>query len=250
MRSARRVRSGSEWSDAEQRLAGDRYRALGDRELLMAMRSGESAAFDEFVARFHPILLHYARLARVPSEAREELVIELLGDAASRFVSAEHPLPGSVAAYLVTALRHRALNMRRDRARRMQRCDDALDTVGAPGEWAVVSLCSEATVRASRSPDWDTPSMSPALVGLAAALDQKLSDDERRLLGWLAHYIPQRQIATWLGISHAAVAKRVERLRARLRVDAERYVAEQSPVEQSELHRFFQRVAHQESDHD
>ena len=45
-----------------------------DYDIVVAMRRGESAAFEQFVERFHRILLDYARRAGVPASERDELV--------------------------------------------------------------------------------------------------------------------------------------------------------------------------------
>ena len=52
-----------------------------------------------------------------------------------------------------------------------------------------------------------------------------MSEEERRLLDWVAARIPQRTIAEWLGLSYEATAKRISRLVRRLRATALREVA-------------------------
>ena len=79
------------------------------------------------------------------------------------------------------------------------------------------ALCSESSQRASAGPGWEPPRPSRAVASLATALLADLSEDERLLLVWVSHHVPYREIAAWLGIGYAAVGKRVERLRARLR---------------------------------
>jgi RNA polymerase sigma factor (sigma-70 family) len=196
------------------------------------MRRDDEEAFVEFVTRFHALLLRHARLARVPVEDQEAVVVEVLGDMAERLTSQSVRIPRSMAGYLVTSLRNRLLNERRSEARRRQLGEAALSEIETHRERAMVDLCSEASLRASRG-----------AARLAAALDRELSDDERRLVSWLGQHVTQRQIAAWLGISLAATAKRVLRLRTRLRDAADAYIAELDPAEQRELHDFFRRMA-------
>lgn len=69
-----------------------------------------------------------------------------------------------------------------------------------------------------------------------------LSDDERLLLVWVGHHVPYREIASWLGIGYAAVGKRVERLRARLRARADVHLAASSDAERRVLETLFTRA--------
>jgi RNA polymerase sigma factor (sigma-70 family) len=207
------------------------------------MRRDDEEAFVEFVTRFHALLLRHARLARVPVEDQEAVVVEVLGDMAERLTSQSVRIPRSMAGYLVTSLRNRLLNERRSEARRRQLGEAALSEIETHRERAMVDLCSEASLRASRGAAWEPFPTRPALARLAAALDRELSDDERRLVSWLGQHVTQRQIAAWLGISLAATAKRVLRLRTRLRDAADAYIAELDPAEQRELHDFFRRMA-------
>jgi hypothetical protein len=70
-------------------------------------------------------------------------------------------------------------------------------------------------------------------------LDASLSVDDRELLTAIADGVPAREIASWMGISHAAVRKRTERLRARLVELAQSFVEVLSDSEAAELRRLF-----------
>lgn len=221
---------------------GRRYREMAERELLLAMRRDDERAYAEFVARFHPVLLRAARAAGVDVWERDALATDVLCDVAARLVAPEAKAPRSLEGYLVTSLRHRAANARRDAARRRRWSERALVEMDTHHERAVLPLCSAGTVRASRGAAWEPPSLSPALARLAAALDAELEEDERRVVGWLAHGITHREIAGWLGIAQAAASKRISRLRARLRAAAERHASDCAPDERAELDRFFGRI--------
>ena len=62
------------------------------------------------------------------------------------------------------------------------------------------------------------------------------------MLVWVSHHVPQREIAAWLGVSYAAAAQRICRLRQRLRASAARYVATLPAAERDEIARFLRRA--------
>jgi RNA polymerase sigma factor (sigma-70 family) len=179
---------------------------LADRGLIVAMRCADRGALAEFYRRFRPVLAVAAR--RLTSDAidGEAIVEDVLTDAAVYFVTTTKPAPGSVAGYLVRMLRNRVLNALRSRDRRDRREDAS--AVAAP---LVVP------------PEALEP--NAAVVRLAAVLDATMSEDDRLVATWHGNGVPQQQIAEWLGVSYPALCKRVSRLRARLRVVAERHMA-------------------------
>jgi RNA polymerase sigma factor (sigma-70 family) len=189
--------------------------ALADRGLIVAMRCQDRGALAEFYRRFRPVLVVAARRLTADAVDGEAIVEDVLTDAAVRFVSTTTPIPGSVAGYLVRMLRNRVLNAVRSRDRLAQRVTDAACT-------------SEHAERTSAGAEHEierhtTP--APAVARLAAALDAAMTEDERMLATWLANGVAQQQIADWVGVSYAALCKRVSRLRARLRVVAERHMS-------------------------
>jgi hypothetical protein len=72
-------------------------------------------------------------------------------------------------------------------------------------------------------------------------LEEGLSDQERDVLAWVSEHRPQSQIADWLGISHPAARKRLERLRARLEEMATQYRHSLSGRDRRDVDRFFDR---------
>jgi DNA-directed RNA polymerase specialized sigma24 family protein len=104
------------------------------------------------------------------------------------------------------------------------------------------AVLSESTMRASESEDREDPRAPAALEHLVDLLDQELTDDERQLLSWLGSWVPQSEIAEWLGISHGAARNRVMRLRERLKRAAIRCAAELSIAERRELERYLRRM--------
>jgi DNA-directed RNA polymerase specialized sigma24 family protein len=206
------------------------------------MRAGDPAAFREFVARFRPLLRATARRLDAPLVPGDDLVEELLGDAALALTAAGARTPRSLAAYLVASLRHRFLNAERERRRRQASAERAWGTAEG-SEGVVESTYGEATLRASRgAAGADAAPGGGALGRLAEALLAPLGETERALLVWASHDVPHREIARWLGITHAAARKRVERLRERLRADAVRYAAGASAADRAVLERFFRRA--------
>ena len=59
---------------------------------------------------------------------------------------------------------------------------------------------------------------------------------------WTSNFIPYRQIGCWLSIGYAAVGKRIERIRLRLRTYTAEYAATLPGGEREELARFFHRA--------
>lgn len=218
--------------------------AAADYEIVVAMRRGETAAFAQYVERFHRILLDYARRAGLPDAERDEFVGELLDDVAMQFMLRSTPLPQNPRLYLLSAFRNKLLNRKRARLRRERVVSEAARDAYAGGERAgaeVAAGCSESMLRASRGPGWDGPSLPRMLERLSGRLSEALSDDERLLLVAVAENIPQREIAEWLGVSYVVARKRLERLRARLTDVAMRYANSLEPDDARELQRFFQR---------
>jgi DNA-directed RNA polymerase specialized sigma24 family protein len=191
---------------------------LGDRALVAAMRGEERRALVEFYRRFRPVLLvAVARLGGAVPDG-DALVEDVLTDAAVHFIGTLTPVPQSVAGYLVRGLRNRVLNDVRSRGRLAQLVREAADPV--PDAESIVAGCSsEYARRASAGPGRDEGegALSPMVARVAAVIDAAMTDEERVVATWLAHGVTQRQIAEWLGITEAAAAKRVSRLRARLR---------------------------------
>ena len=218
-------------------------RALGDVALVEAMRRGEADALREFLLRFEPLLEHHAHRLGASGGERDDLVGETLEDAALALVAPNAVVPRSLPAYLVTALRNRLLNARRGArgagaARVREPVPRDTDRASAVDE----GLCSESTLRASAGPAWEPPRPSRAVGALAVALLDDLSDDERMLLVWVSHHVPYREIAQWLGLGYAAVGKRVERLRARLRAKADLHLASLDDTDRAALEALFTRA--------
>jgi len=213
-------------------------RALGDAALVEAMRRGDTSALREFLLRFEPLLDHHAHRLGASGGERDDLVGETLEDAALALVVPNAATPRSLPAYLVASLRNRIFNSRRAAtgARRVR--EAALGDRPSADD----ALCSESSQRASAGQAWDPPRPSRAVAALATALLADLSDDERLLLVWVSHHVPYREIAAWLGIGYAAVGKRVERLRARLRARADQHLAASSDAERRALETLFTRA--------
>jgi DNA-directed RNA polymerase specialized sigma24 family protein len=211
-------------------------RGWDDATLVAALRREERQAFAELYGRFAPRLARLARLWGVPDGEREPLAAEVLGDVAMSLVRHAAPAPRSLAAYLATALRRRVGVAARARGRRARLAGAADDSRGDARPVAPPShdpeitgdvgrlLCSEHALRAA-DPDASPAPLDPAVARLAGHLIAGIGDDDRRLLLWLAHDVPLRTAAGWLGIGYEAAGKRAQRLRARLRRKAEEHVA-------------------------
>jgi DNA-directed RNA polymerase specialized sigma24 family protein len=236
----RAPKASSEGASSMRRTSG----AIKDYDIIVAMRRGEAVAFEQYIERFHGILLDYARRAGVAPSERDELVSELLDDVAIQLVTRSGPLPQNPRMYLLSALRHRLLNRKRGSERRRRVVSEAArasyaDRDPAAGESA--AGCSEEMLRASHGPEWEGTPLPRVLERLAGRLSEALRDDERLLLVAVAENIPQREIAEWLGVSYVVARKRLERLRARLTDVAMQYANTLEPDDARELQRFFHR---------
>jgi DNA-directed RNA polymerase specialized sigma24 family protein len=215
-----------------------------DYDIVVAMRRGEAAAFEQYIERFHRNLLDYARRAGVSQSERDELVSELLDDVAIQLMTRSAPLPQNPRMYLLSALRHKLLNRKRGSERRRRVVSEAARAAYADGDRAAgesAAGCSEEMLRASHGPEWEGAPLPRVLERLAGRMSEALGDDERMLLVAVAENIPQREIAEWLGVSYTVARKRLERLRARLTDVAMQYTNTLEPDDARELQRFFHR---------
>ena len=219
---------------------------LDEEALVRAMRRGEAAAFHTFVDRFHRVLVAYGRRLRLRDDERNELAYEVLDDVALELVASTTAPPRGLKLYLVAAFRHRFLNRWRAALRRSNAVREGAEHANeGPDDHDERSAAgaSQDLLRASRGPDWEDASLSPILERLSTMLDEGLTSEERQLLVAISENVPQREIAEWLGVSHAAARKRLERLRVRLADAAARYAGSLDAEDARELERFFRRCA-------
>jgi len=87
-----------------------------DKQYLAALAQGNDAAFEALFTRYYAGLLRYANtLLRYPTDAAEDVVAEVFGTLwTSR---AQLAVAGSLAAYLYTAVKHRAFDRLREQRR-------------------------------------------------------------------------------------------------------------------------------------
>lgn len=236
---ASRWTSGVESDDGERQ---SRYRNAGDRALIDGMRTLDPAALEEFVARFEDLVTLRAKKHRVPLAERRAWVADLLYDVAGTLSrQARGTVPEHLAGYLIGACRRKALAMARDRLVREQIEDALAREGGGAAEHAVLSVCSEHSVRSTYGADVEPAPLPPVLERLVSMFDEGISDDERQLLAWIGQRIPYSEIAQWLGDTRTAVAKRVSRLRGRLIESALRFGTTLEREDRRELLRFLRR---------
>ncbi|MEP6690612.1 MAG: hypothetical protein ABJD07_05610 [Gemmatimonadaceae bacterium] len=199
--------------------------------------------------RFAPLLTVEARRLRVAEDERDALVTDLLDDAILRVLEPGTVVPRSLAAYLMTSLRRRVLNTRRASARRVrivrEAAPGATDAANFSGralvELDVSAICSEGTRRASAGPGRDAEPVAVSVLRLAELIARALTTEEQRLLEWVGNHVPQREIASWLGINYEAAGKRIRRLRARLIASSHAYLATLDPADRLALERLIER---------
>ena len=190
--------------------------SANDAALVGRLRLGDEDAFREYFDRYAPLLREMARRYGVRDDT-ESLVTDVLDDVAERVRAHRVPKATALGPYLVSTLRNRATEERRAAMRHAALERDAADATGADGESVVRSLCSAYALRAVRAPDdEDVSTPDEHVSALHAFIGAQLDEEERRILGWVAERVPQREIAAWTGTTHGAARVRVHRLRARL----------------------------------
>jgi hypothetical protein len=210
--------------------------ALDDRALVLRMRAGEEDAFREFFLRFEPLLQRLTQRARTQHALRRETVDEALGRIALALARPTSVTPDRLAAYVATAFLGPVRDAARATARHERLTAAAMTEVGgASRQLALAETCSQASLRASDPAYGEGAPRSAAFEGLLALVRRETSDEERRVLGWLAERVPQRLIAEWSGTTHDAMRKRVLRLRARMRRVVLEYVTALPDAERAPL---------------
>lgn len=233
----------------ERRRLGDdgrrsaRYRRLEIGRIIELLRAGDYYALLEFIARHRGLLMSHAERFGLAVEDARAVATEVLHDVAHELIERPGLLPRSMDGYVVRCFRNRVFNSMRDASRRDRIISEAVD-VGertSPDEDSAGG-CSQAMLRSAAGPAWESIPLTPSLERLAQLLDGGLDDSERQLLAWVSEYVPQSVIATWLGVTHAAARKQLERLRRRLAAAAKEHAGTLPVHERVELLRFFRRV--------
>lgn len=188
-----------------------------DRSLVLRMRAGEERAFRDFFVRFEALALHVARRAGVQPSLRREAVEDGLGGVALHLARPTSVTPERLGAYVVGALLSRFRDAHRTSERHSRLEAAAAEELREGGEAVLASTCSAASVRASAGQEITEVVLSPGMSAVLDTVRELTSEEERRVLGWLAERVPQRLIAEWTGVSHDVARKRIARLRARLR---------------------------------
>ena len=216
---------------------GERARAAAqDAELLAAVRRGEEDAMTRFYVRFTPILHRAAAQIGVDAGDRSALVSDTLATVLLALRKPAAVVPRTLMAYAIGALRHAHLKATRERQREEQlerelHREQLAQPSHADEESDAVDDTGRAPTRYAR-----------VLRLLSIEIRDLTTAEERDILAWLADYVPQREIARWLGTTHGAMRVRVHRLRERLRRDAQRFGTTLEPAERRELDRFLRRA--------
>jgi len=218
----------------------ERRRIAWEQELVAGMRRDEPQAYDEFFRSFRPLLMAEARRLRIQPALCRELADECLDDVAMRLRRYTTPLPRSLVPYLVRALRIHRLAWRREERRRLE--NEQYGETSNDDPSALVGSLSQAALRASAGPDSDRTPASTALERLASLVEEGLTEEEELILSWVSRWVPQSDIAEWLGITHGAARNRVMRLRTRLKEVALQHAATFTGQERRELAEFFRRT--------
>jgi DNA-binding CsgD family transcriptional regulator len=222
------------------------FETMSDPELVERLQARDSAAVNEFVLRFEPLVSRYARWLRVPEDERGHWVSDLLYDVAMTLSRGKNAMRSHLSAYVAGACRLRVREHRERQATYRTHILDALADVHAGPlglrEVVVASLASERSMRDARGPDWEPPPLAPVLERLVSALDEGVTPDERQMLRWLGDQLSYTLIAERLGITRPATVSRIQRLRLRLIEAALRFGASLDRTERADFVRFLRRT--------
>jgi hypothetical protein len=212
--------------------------ALGDADLIAAMRRRDRMAWAEWDARFRAVLEHYAKRSGIPRWDAATCIAEVLETEGMRFAFSASAMPDRMVSYLRTAVRNRYRTQHRISERRFRKYAAA---ASGDADGVVDSVASEDSIRASRGVQLPDTRFLP-LRRFAKWLEMEVSEDDRTLLAWIAEQVPRRQIAAWLGVSYEASKKRCTRLCARVQELSVKYMREAPPEDRAALDAFFARV--------
>jgi hypothetical protein len=218
-------------------------RSLTDAELVEAMRQYQPVAWTEFHARFRPVLEHYAERSRIPETEWSVCIGEVLSEESVR-LTARPTTPPRLTGYLIRAVRHRWLRMRRESDTRHRLYRYAANDPESQRP-VVQTVVSEATRRAANDPTavpLPTAGESAALRHWIMLVRHELTQDEIQLLQWAAELVPRPVIAEWLGIGYHAARKRVTRAMERARALARACERHLPPEEREEVRRLLRRA--------
>ncbi len=219
------------------------YRGLAADVVVRLLRQGDHDAMREFTERYTPLLLEYAERAGFAVADLETVASDLISDVARALIAMRSGLPRcSMEAYVARAFRNRVISIMRQASSDTPVDDGSAQPDDGSDTWSRTG-CSEGSIRATKGPAWEPHPLSPALERLSTMLDEGLSPEERELLAGVSAYASQSEIAEWLGMSHDAARKQLERLRKRLTIVARRYTESLTGAERAEIRRFFRRVS-------
>jgi len=212
-----------------------------DGALVRGIQHGDTAALQEFCARFRPVLLEQARRFHIPRPDRDAMVLGFLDDLAMKIVHGTTPT--ALAGFVIRAFRNHAIDLYR-RERIIQReLEEHAEMIS--GDRVVPYGCSEFTTDTTsgtaRELFADNTSSS-AIARLAEYLMGRRTPTERQLLLWLSNRVPLRDIAEWMKISYTAAKVRAHRLRIKVAREAMAYLQTLDEPERSEVRRFLHRV--------
>jgi DNA-directed RNA polymerase specialized sigma24 family protein len=178
--------------------------------------------------------------------ANDASIDELLTLVALHLARPDAPIPTRLAPYLVRAAaryrRQRARNVRRRTAWHARAVREDLSLALPDGHDVAGSLFSEYSRRAAG--EAIAPRVAEhAVRELVERLLAELTPENVQLLTWNADGVPHREIAEWLGLSYAAVAKRAQRLTRRLGVRAAELRSTLSADDQAALARLLRERA-------
>ncbi len=232
----------TEDTDRKRRERQARYAAMSDAELVTGIQLDDRFAVDEFIARFHRLLLNRAWRVGIRRELCDETIIMLLERVIAAIAIGRLKIHTSVSAYLVQAFQREYAKVERSRRARARLLrENAADYVGT-GEVAMMGLISEYSVQASRGPGWEPQPLPLAVERLASMIDEELTEEHQRFVLYVANEVSIRDLAAEFDLTYEVLAKRITRLREKMREAALRHAEQFRLEDRAYLATFFNRA--------
>lgn len=208
------------------------------RALMGRMRLGDEAAFDEYVARFGPLLREMAMRYGGIRDFGETIAADVLHDVAEAIRAHRVPRETNLGPYLVGALRRHILSLREAHDRRAA-LDAALSTaLEGERERAIAGTVSAYTLGATRSPDAEDGGAHDSVVRRFHDFVRSIvTEEEWMMLGWKSERVLGREIAEWLGRPHGTVRSDLHRVEARIASASRSWLTTLEPLERAYIER-------------
>lgn len=184
------------------RTSGILWHSVGEAELMDGMRTGDEGAYAEFFRRYTPLVFTLARRQNSDAGDAMEFANEFLDDLALKIGRSPFVAPQALTGYLATSFRRYLAMQWRSRSRRVASRERLSSEAGGGLERAVAEGCSGYVLKLAAGGDPDDAIVQDShardvRLRLVEMLLTQVTEEERRVLGFLCDRYPQREIAAF-----------------------------------------------------